>query len=72
MANTKGQKLMHLNIHSLYKHYDELFLNCHHFNMILLGETWLNNSINDNVISYSNYICSLDKTEAAISEVEVW
>ena len=56
MANIKGLKLLYLNIRSLYKHHDELFLNCNDFDMILLGETWLNSTINDSVISHPNFM----------------
>ena len=56
MANAKGLKFMYLNIRSLYKHHEELFLNCNNFDMILIGEIWLNSSICDNVISHPDYM----------------
>ena len=55
MANIKGLKLMYLNIRSLYKHHDELFLNCCDFDMICIGETWLNRTIRDSCISHHNF-----------------
>ena len=47
---------MYLNIRSLYKHHDELFPNCSDFDMILIGETWLNGTIRDNVISHPDFM----------------
>ena len=56
MASEKGLKLMYLNIRSLYKHCDELFLNCRDFDMIFVGETWLNDTIRDKVIAQPEFM----------------
>ena len=55
MDKTKGLKFLYLNIRSLYRHYDELFLNFKDYDIICLGETWLNSKIPDNTITHSEY-----------------
>ena len=55
MDNTNGLKFLYLNIRSLYKHSDELFLNFGQFEIICLGETWLKPKSPDNCVSHADY-----------------
>ena len=49
----KGLRIIHLNIRGLPKNYDELFVHCNDYNIILLSEKWLNKSFDSALISRS-------------------
>ena len=53
--NAKDLKMMYLNIRSLYKHKDELFLNYCGYDVIAIGETWLNQRIPNQCIMHQDY-----------------
>ena len=56
MANfKKGFKIVHLNIRSLTKHLDEVYLNLAGFDIIALTETWLHGNIPDSMVHLSGY-----------------
>ena len=58
MDNTKGLKIIHLNIRSLKLKIDLLrpWVEQHKPNVITLSETWLNNKISNNEIKLTNYV----------------
>ena len=45
-----GLRVLHLNIRSLLKNFDELFILFQDYDMILLSETWLNNNVDSQLI----------------------
>ena len=47
--------MIYLNIRSLYKHKDELFLNYCGYDVIAIGETWLNQRIPSQCIQHHDY-----------------
>ena len=47
----KGFKVVHLNIRSLSKHLDEVYLNLAGFDIIALTETWLHVNIPDSMVN---------------------
>ena len=51
----KGLRVVHLNIRSLYKNYDELFILFKEYDIILLSETWLNSSIQSAVLEKNGF-----------------
>ena len=51
----KGLKFLYLNIRSLYQHHDKLFLNFGEYDLICLGETWLNQKIPDHSNSHRDF-----------------
>ena len=58
MNNSKGLKIIHLNIRSLVPKIDLLrsWVAQHNPNIITLSETWLNSNISDNEIKLENYV----------------
>ncbi len=58
MDETKGLKIIHVNIRSLAPKIDLLrvWVDLHKPNIITLSETWLNNNISDNEINLTNYV----------------
>ena len=56
MANVKkGFKIVHLNIRSLSKHLDEVYLNLAGFDIIALTETWLHANIPNSMLHINDY-----------------
>ena len=51
-----GLKIVHLNIRSLDKNFDEIFLFFNGYDMILLSETWLNKSHDTMLYSHTDYV----------------
>ena len=51
----KGLRIVHLNIRSLAKNFDELFILFDDYDIILLSETWLNNSYDSNLIKRKGF-----------------
>ena len=51
----KGLNMMYLNIRSLYKHKYELFLNFSGYDILAIGETWLNACIPSQCIQHPDY-----------------
>ena len=47
----KGLRIVHLNIRSLLKNFDELFVLFDDYDIILLSETWLNNTVDSKLIN---------------------
>ena len=52
----KGLRIVHLNIRSLSKNYDELFVLFDDYDIILLSETWLNNTFDSRLINRDGFV----------------
>ena len=52
----KGLRIVHLNIRSLAKNYDELFILFDDYDIILLSETWLNHSFDSGLIKRDGFV----------------
>ena len=52
----KGLRIVHLNVRSLSKNYDELFILFDNYDIILLSETWLNNSFDSRLINRTGFM----------------
>ena len=67
----KGFKILHLNIRSLWRNQDELFMHFGGFDLIALSETWLHSNIPDAIISKSGYsIIRQDRTDSMSTKVK--
>ena len=51
----KGLKIVHLNIRSLQKNHEELFLLMGDYDIIMLSETWLNTNCDSNLFNKAGY-----------------
>ena len=52
----KGLRIVHLNVRSLAKHYDELSVLFRDYDMILLSETWLNSSFDVKLLKMKGFV----------------
>ena len=55
IRQTKGLKIIHINTRSVFYKLDELKYNLADFDIIVLSETWLNESIDDSMLHWENF-----------------
>ena len=55
VSNSKGFKIIHLNIRSLWRNQHEFFMHFNGFDIIALSETWLHFNIPDCLIVQPGY-----------------
>ena len=51
----KRLHIIHLNIRSLSKNHEELFITCKEYDIILLSETWLNKNFDSGLIERNGF-----------------
>ena len=69
LLSTKGLKIVHVNIRSLYRKIDQLALLYHKVDFLLCSETWLNSKYDNNGITIEGMtLYRLDRCEASIEE----
>ena len=56
VVTSKGLKIAHLNVRSLLKHKDEIFLSLGGIDMLGFSETWLTGNVIDNLLVVKNYV----------------
>ena len=70
-AKVKGFKILHLNIRSLWRNHDELFVQFKGFDLIALSETWLHSLSSNTLIAESGYsIIRQDRAEGGHDSVK--